>query len=359
MHKFALAVFASYLFSLEPAAAGTAPAPGPAASFVGVDLDDLAHYAPGSIADVDLLRSAVKHDPRFFAGGARFKFTLHLEEMPTLSQNGATVYHAAAMMADKTRLFFRKFSISISGTSQRQIDDVQMEQEVDLASMHFTADVALIDRFVVLEDAHNGIIMAFPLGVGGIDDHVTGHGKRILTPLYHGAHLDRRNVIPARHDPDYYRGKPFIPITNAAGHPTPVAFHITILTDDEWRAKGPNYLLRGFESHACMRLRLKDLRQLFTIVEHAGEERLPLDIEYHVKQHDRLGTPPYPMEQDSYMRIKNFGTKKHPIAKRDPAEGLLFMERVHHAPNLDDLNGFSADALEDMSVFEGLSTELE
>ncbi len=372
LHKFGAVFF--FLLSLiafnanadEVLAASFNPVETPA----WVDIDDVYHFASKHMPDIHLLRAAVKNDARFLTGGVEFKFTLHFEEGPVVLSQGVTLYYAAAMMADPDgRLFFRKFAIEIGGAPERKIENIQILQDIDLSNMHFEINVGLIDRLVVVEDAQNDILLTFPLGVGGIDDHVMGHGKRILTPRFHGAHLDRRNVIPARKYPDYYRGKPFIPITNAAGHRTPIAFHITILSDKDWRTKGPNYLQRGFESHGCMRMRLKDLKQLFTIVEKSADTRLPVDVEYHIRHRAKFGKRfmitrflrdihPYPLEDDSYMRIKNFGTIKHPVTKRD-GEHLLVMQRVAGAPDLSGLGHFSVDSATNMLVFSGLSIDLE
>jgi hypothetical protein len=335
------------------------------------DIDDIVQYTPKAMPDAPILADAAKKDPRFVTGNARFTSGLHLEYTPGPASGSVTTYKAAAQMVDNTgRYFYRKFVIDVD-SNQKQITNVSIVQDINLSSMHFSVSAGLIDRMVVVEDVADDILMAFPLGVGGLDENVMGLGKRILTPLYHGAWLDRAHVIKKRSDPAYYRNEPFMPITNARGSLTPIAFHVTILSDQDWSQKGPNYLLRGFESHGCMRLRLKDLSEFFNIVEHSADRRIPVDIDFFVWNRGPSGERdsaqgevaqihPYPLEDKSYMRVENFAQPgQPPVYQRDDQEHLIIMERVNHAPPLKGIKGFSADDLTEMSKFDGLTIDLD
>lgn len=333
------------------------------------DVDDIVAYAPKAMPDAKLIQTAANTDARFTAGQAQFKFGLHFEYMPITQADGSSLFRADAMMTDKKgELFFRKFDIKVAG-QPRAITDVQILADTPLKTMHFTVNTGLIDRMVVLEDVENDVMLVFPLGVGGLDEGVLYHGETLLTPQFHKAWLDRRHVNPARTSPAYYRGKPFMPITNAAGTVTPFAFHITILSDQDWKKQGGNYLVRGFESHGCMRLRQKDLMQFFTIVEKGADARLPVNVDYFVWNRNEWGDRdqsqgqvkeihPYPLE-NSYMRIKNFARPgQTPVGRRD-GENLYIMEQVNQEPNLSKLRDFNADDVKDDSVFDGLVLDMD
>lgn len=341
-------------------------------NIIWADVDDIVRYAPKAMPDAKLIRDSVKKDARYTAGQAKFQFSPHFEALPETLSNSDTLYRAAAMMSGPTgELFYRKFEIELGG-SPRKVVDVRAPSDIPLSSMHFQINTGLIDRMVVIEDVQNDIMLVLPIGVGGLDEGVAVHGPtRILTPRYKNASLERKNVQPKRTFPAYYRGKPFMPLTNSAGHVTPIAFHITILSDDDWNKRGPNYLVRGLESHACMRLRLKDLTEFFTIVMKGADEKLPVNVDYFVWNRNQFGERdqkqgeitqihPYPLESNSYMTIKNFaGPGQKPIAQRDPEEHLLIMERVNHAPNLKHLGEFNADDITDMKVFDGLVIDMD
>lgn len=334
------------------------------------DLNDIAVYAPKAMPEAAEIAQTLKNDPRYLKGGAKFKFGIHLDAEPADLTEGNILYRASALMADKTgRLFYRKFAIVVNPSQKPAVKDVQIVEDVDLSKMHFQVNAGLLDRMVVVEDFQHEVSLVFPLGVGGFDENVTGHGVRVLTPQFHNAWLKRATVIPTRRAPAYYRGMPFMPITNAAGMRTPIAFHVTILSDSDWNTKGGNYLVRGFESHGCMRMRQKDLMEFFTIVMKAGDKQLPVNVDYFVWNTDANGQRqeslgqvssihPYPVVGANYMTIQNFGTAKRPVAKRDDEEHLLIMDEVNHAPDLSHLSGFSADDLTSWKEFAGLTTDL-
>ena len=334
------------------------------------DFDDIVAFTPKASPDAQILQTAVKSDIRFLAGGAQFKFTPHLEQAPQNLASGSVIYRASALMTNKAgALFYRKFSIEVGGTP-RKVVNVQALGDSALSEMHFQVSAGLVDRMVVLEDVDDDIKMVFPLGVGGLDDNVVGLGKRLLTPRFQGAFLNRATVQPARSNPTYYRHMPYMPITNAAGSVTPIAFHITILSDTDWAQKGQNYLLRGFESRACMRMRGKDLMQFFTIVEHSADAKIPVQVNYFASNIGDDQEPdaslgqvaaihPYPLESDSYQTVTNMaGPGEKPRSGRDSVEHLLIMNQVKHAPDLSHLANFDVNDTTDMKVFDGLSIDI-
>lgn len=312
------------------------------------DTADIARYSADAIPDAKLI-DAAKSGPAFLAGGASYKAGLHLTAAPAEQGNG-TSYQAAALLADRTgRLFYRKLEILVSG-SPRKVADVKIVKDIDLSQMHFSVNTGLEDRLVVVDDAANDVTLAFPLGVGGIDEAVMGSSYRILTPKFHGATLQRKTVIAARSDPAYYRHRPFMPITTAKGTTTAIAFHITILDDDVAAKNGLNYLVRGFESHGCMRMREKDLLEFFTIVEKGADDKLPVNVDNHVFNRNEQGVRDpaagvasiahaYPVNTESYMRVTYF--QQAPHYQRDSVEHLVMMDRAQGQPDLRRMDALS------------------
>lgn len=259
--------------------------------------------------DIGLITEAVNHDSAF-TEGAKPISGIHLEFQPSALPDGSVNYRAAAMMrAPSGHLFYRKFEIVIGGTP-RAVERVTIAKEIAVGSMHFRITTGLIERMVLLEDVANDIRFVFPIGMGSIDDmNAEGKGVRFLTPLYQNAHIYRSTMVDESDEQPYYRHLPVIYIANRNGQNDGIAFHITLLSDKDWRDKGPNYLLRGIESHACMRLRYKDLREMFNIVKFGGSEDIPMNVNFLLwKMDPRTGRPdpklgqepalhPYPLHE--------------------------------------------------------------
>ncbi|MGZ3728284.1 MAG: L,D-transpeptidase [Bdellovibrionota bacterium] len=312
-----------------------------AASVLESDTADIAVYAPNANPDAKLIEAA-KNTPNFLLGGAKYKFGLHLIGSPDHDQRG-TIYHAVALMTDASkRLFYRKFHVVVSTGVFRRVTAVAIEKDINLSDMHFTVNTGLMDRMVVVEDAANGVTLAFPLGVGGIDEAVMSSSYHILTPKFQGTFLQRSTVMPARTDPAYYRARPFMPITTAKGSVTAIAFHITILDDDVAQQNGLNYLVRGFESHGCMRMREKDLMEFFAIVMNGADDKLPVTVDNHVPARNAQGvrddaagfsneTVAYPANSQSFMRVTRFPQAPHFM--RDDVEHLVLMDRANGQPD--------------------------
>ena len=133
-----------------------------------------------------------------------------------------------------------------------------------------------------------------------------------------------------------------MPITNSSGVRTAIAFHITILGDAEAQKYGLNYLVRGFESHGCMRMREKDLMEFFTIVMNGADEKIPVDVDNRIPKRNELGqrdrqlgpsnlSHVYPVNTGSYVRVTRFPTP--PFFRRDDVEHLVIMDRASGQPD--------------------------
>lgn len=342
----------------------------PNASALWVGLSDVIKYVPGYYSEARAIQIAMQKDPRFIADGARFKYDLHFEDAPTVSGSLKSYTAVALMNSPKAGDFFRRFLI-VTHPATKEVTEVSVLEDIPVKNTHFDISVGLVDRMLVLEDVYNDITMVYPIGVGGVDPGVMSPGTRILTPEFHGAKLEKRRVIAKRTMPAYYRGEPFMPITTGHGTETPIGFHITIIYDDaDWKKLGPNYLVRGFDSHGCMRLRQKDLHELFDVVMESPGDSVPVDIDYYVYYRDAnmdrnesegqmKQVHPYPLRQDSYQRVKNFAAPgEAPLAKRDPKENLVILEAASGKPDFSQLVGFDASDITDLSVFDGFVEQL-
>jgi hypothetical protein len=275
------------------------------------DIEDIIQHNLTALPDSKYINLA-KSSESFLPNGEQYQFGLHLTGALQATDNGH-VYPATALLND-----------------------------TEGNETHFKASTGLLDRMVVLEDVSNGITLAFPLAVGGVDPAIVVSHYRILTPLYSNATLHREDIIPHRTSPTYYRNLPFMPLTNPQGVKTAIAFHITILTDDDFATHGLNFLRRGFESHGCMRLREKDLLQFFAIMTQGGDDQIPVTVQNYVwnindqgVRDSSLGAAPYvhtyPFNMESFERVKYFPDAPH--YQRDPVENLIILEVAQGQPD--------------------------
>jgi hypothetical protein len=295
--------------------------------------------------------------------------TLALQQNP-IEKNGSTIYSdVSALLESKTKGdFFRRYSITvISGSMGRQVTQVTFS-DTPLSEFHFQIDAGLISREVVLEDPDHHMTILYPIGVGGIDPAVEDPTKTsLLTPLFENGVLKRKTVISHRSYPTYYRNLPFMPITTDKGVQTDIGFHISILSDGDWANKGGQYLVRGFDSHGCMRLREKDLNEFYTIVKKGGSEELPVNVNYFIynrgsdghreEQYGELAAiGAYPIFGNYYQSVTNFGTADHPIMRRDPKEHLEEMGKIYRSPDpvLAQLTGLTEEQKQDLIQFEDM-----
>jgi hypothetical protein len=357
--------FSSHVQPVRKPAPKPTPAPKPVplvpmptgpAPLVLSDSADLAKYEATSIPEAKIIDAAKSTAP-FLTGGVVYKSGLHFSDAVQRS-GGVSTVSAFALMSDASgKPFYRKFTIEVS-QSTRAVTTVNIDKDIPLSETHFSVNAGLLDRMVVIEDAANGLTLAFPLGVGGIDEAVISKGYRILTPRFHGVYLTRSTVQPTRNDPTYYRNRPFMPITEGKNSPTAIAFHITILDDGTAARAGLNYLQRGFESHGCMRMREKDLMEFFAIVMQGGNLKVPVDVDYHVAAKNASGvrtkangntleTTAYPLENESFMRVTRFPYP--PFYQRtNDKEHLVIMDRSSGQPDFRRLG----DGLVNASDFE-------
>ena len=344
------------------------------------DLRDIAQYRGDASPDAQIIVADIQQEAQKYipegTQDTQITGTIAAQEDPTTTGGLTTYGDVTAMMQSKSKGdFIRRYQISLAtdSSNNRHVQDVKFT-DLPLSETHFQIDAGLVAHLAAVEDPEHHIMMVYPIGNGGFDLGVDNHGKKsIMTPEFENATLHRSTVIAARRDPDYYRGEPFMPITNAHGTRTSIAFHITILYGSAWAQHGPNYLVRSFDSHGCMRMREKDLKELFTIVEKGGSDVLPVNVGYFVynrgadgKREEANGLLPtvgaYPLFTQYYQRVQNFAKAgETPEARRDAKEHLLITEKVYQSPDssIEQLSDFTPDKMKELAAYDQMLKEAD
>jgi hypothetical protein len=292
----------------------------------------------------------------------------------------------------------------------------ELRMDVPASRMIFKISAGLKLRVFILKDEEHGIRFTYPIGVGGIDQgldskipNIGQNDANILTPTFEDARLDRATIWSHRNDQAHFRNEPFLRIMNgrtahgAAGW-TAIGFHITIMSDPDYASSakavhaglkgadgrpltvpGPEWLTRGFDSHACMRLRRNDLRFVHDLALASDKSRViavrvGLEAE---PEHNRLVTQgqeamteyaAWPLEEIRYKRVQAFpaplpahqcteadGPDGRPrFACRDNQDHLTIMEQMPKKPSdgpvsIYRLAGVSAEELDRLGKLNDLA----
>lgn len=215
---------------------------------------------------------------------------------------------------------FRRFELEVDADTFN-IYEIRVKEDIPLISTAFEVRVGLSQLKVVMEDPIHNIKKVYPLGVGGLDEGVArSGGSRFLTPYFVNGYLSKKIswlTIAERWSPSYFAGRPFIRVSNSKGDPTGIGFHYKITSQ----------LKRGFVSHRCMRMRDKDLYEMFAILVNGSSTEVPVNV---LKAVDDNEDHPY-AKIEGYNRVKNFGTENNPETQRGK-DGLLIMEWSPRSP---------------------------
>jgi len=195
-------------------------------------------------------------------------------------------------------------------------------ERLSLEQTDFQIQVGLLDRKIIISDLKHDLKMIYPIGVGAIDQGVRSRSFKLETPLFSDPSLERKWVISKRTKPEYFKGKPFLRISEK-GEYTAVGFHI----------QQNRELIRGFLSHGCIRMREKDLAELHSLIKKGRQLEIPIEMAYELDDSDNH---PYPLENRFYNRVKNFGTKTVPKVKRGE-DGLIILEQIWKTPPIESL----------------------
>jgi hypothetical protein len=156
----------------------------------------------------------------------------------------------------------------------------------------------------------------------------------VVTPEYENARIHLS--MAQERKPGVFGNRPFMPITTARGYTGDIAFH--------WDAN-PR-LLRGFMSNGCIRLRDKDVYELYGLLRTQRRRFMSVRVSLHsaatAAQH------PYPLLNNMYRQVTNFGTKDEPRHQRALTEDSQRAYRVAElvrapVPQLSYLSAVQAD----------------
>lgn len=319
----------------------------------GVDLRDLAKYRTDVPEAPVLVASMLKKPELYFPKGVGFHkegagtsldkkrrntvYGIEFPQAPTSDANNGTTtaFVTALVHTDSKDFYFLKMAITLDSATQT-VTSVVNQAEIPLSKTQFSIQVSLGQRKLILADWVNGIQKVYPLGVGSIDmgirDKSVAGGKTVsMTPQFKNASLDSNLLYEAKNDLTY-KGMPLLPIIpNGSSRPAEEAFHIVqhaTVIDLKKNKFDYNHMVRGFDSHGCMRLREKDLYELYSIARNSGQRYTPVDISNWLPA---LPDHPYPLNDAYYKTVKNHGTALKPFPGADSA-GYTDLERINTPP---------------------------
>lgn len=222
---------------------------------------------------------------------------------------------------DSFGYYFRRLQLRVdwhqnAGGKGSLLDVVQVQKfyhDIHLNDTRFNVKVSILDRKMIVEEPYHLITKVFPLTVGALDIRTeVGMDGQVQTMTFlvprrlrndknrYSEYEDFSNAeikkasswhatnnTRARNFPAYFRGRPFIAVIdknigeNAGGY-REIGFHYQITRDK---------LVRGFESHGCMRMADKDLYQLDAILNEGPHETLTTRVVYDLPQYRWVDNP--------------------------------------------------------------------
>ncbi len=349
---------------------------------IGVDLRDVAQFDLASFPAATLILETFNKNPEIFVpAGVSFlldgpgqpnfvakrlqiagKKTLantvygvELAEQPTSNADGTSrvllnvLYHLSG-----TNFFYRQLELTLNSELTKIQNVTVTKNDFSLNKMHFSMEVSLAERKAILSDTTTGIKKVYPLGVGGFDEGITpesGGRVRLMSVPKVNAKLMRSKATAYKLPVEEYLKLPYMPITKSNGLTIPVAFHIVQHSNESPRGQIPgtprkplgrdmNYMIRGFDSHACYRLREKDLYELYAILMHQEKDAIDLNVSFQLGQPGQAEPElehPMPKRNDGYKTVTNYGTAEHPKPKRDPKYHYYIMSDVLAPPPIEQL----------------------
>jgi hypothetical protein len=343
------------------------------AEILHVDVRDVARYAgsehPEAQALIDAMKSSAE---KFFPVGVTFSeigvglhqkierrsdgrpaiapskilnnnvYGVEIESASAAADGSLDLQIIALYQASDSGYVFRRLDVRAAGNPMAiDLGSVRVAEEIPASQTHFTVHAGLAPRKVVVEDADHRIKKIYPIGVGSFDEGVTNtsHGNTILrTTLQQNASLTRGyahfeyHVDPNKHEPDHFFGMPFMNIVSPKHSPSPQGFHIVQHAKEAPAPHGRdnpdyNYMVRGFDSHGCMRLREKDLYELYAILMSQDGTSMPVVVSNFMEETE---DHPLPLRNDAYVRLQK------PFARGK--DGLTKVQTVHKAPPIEKLS---------------------
>jgi hypothetical protein len=247
---------------------------------------------------------------QIFRHSAEVIHNIFLTKRPVINGKQVTL-SLTAFIQDRSFTGFERFRVTYQRIKHDKFEGLRTRhlESIRLAETNFRADVSLLERKVVLRNRSHGITMVFPLGVGAIDEMVRNTGKyELLTQTISNGKIEKKRLIESRKRPSYYKGLPFIRITNGEDKVTAIGFHIR---------QNKKELQRSFVSHGCLRTRKADLLAFYNLAEYGPQESIPLNISYRIQ--DREGSMldhPWGKINRRYKTVVNVGSIEAPRCTR-------------------------------------------
>ncbi len=226
-------------------------------------------------------------------------------------------FQLRSLFSDEEGVRFRKFRVQ-TRLSDGEVLSVSIDgEDEDLNTTGIQMETSLVQRKVIIRDANGSILKIYPIDVGGFDEGVRNKsGTSLMTPVYNGAYLWRNLVIESRVRPNYFNRRPFLRISHDGDTWSPIGYHIQMSRE----------MSRGFESHGCIRLREKDLYELYYLLTRGYRTKIPARMAYYLESEFDHPMP---------LRMNSYNTVSRPYRKGK--DGLTVMERVYAIPPIEDL----------------------
>ncbi len=203
--------------------------------------------------------------------------------------------------------FLRKYNLIYYPKQETMPLSLQYSEDiVPLANLKPKVEADSAKTVMSWTDSEYGFTRVYPMGVGAIDfETLKDNQVSSLTGQFQWGSLSKKlehqNTIKERWDPYYYKGRPFIRISGSS-----IGFHYQI---DSANFK------RGYRSHGCIRLRDKNLFELYAIVrQNSYENKTPLSLKY---SNNKLKDIDHPLPWNKKIHaVKNYGHSGYKMCVR-------------------------------------------
>ena len=280
---------------------------------LGVDLRD---QSPSPF--LRKLRETIqRHAALFFGHGVKYSDVLNVKQcvqtdslcwnevysvvpdQATEVRGGEAHLMLSALIAKGARSGFllRRYRVVLAVQPDLQPIRMKPLSEYFLRREKIEMKVSVRDLTLTLSHARSGYWQIMPLAAGGVNTLESSGMAQWMTQEIPMAELHKTDAYAFRKrcEPDYFKCLPFIPIRVAgADQRTDLGFH----------AFPGNEFKRGYLSHGCLRLRVRDLLEVYAIVMQSASSATGLKLlhsPYRREMH------PYPVFVDHVMAVRNCG----------------------------------------------------
>ena len=288
-----------------------------------VDLRDVVeHYGASFPEAKTMLTKITDKENYFFPGDVDYLssgprknrernqiYGLEIKECPFVLDDRVE-FHIQAFYQWKGSFYYQIFYVHLDRKTSQVTYLISYKNSI-WENRKLKIEIFSLERKVFLTQSNGNIIKIYPIAVGGFDEAVLSNSVSLVTPHYRNAYLNLSVSQRSRNNPNYFKGRPFLRISTQNTIWTPIGLHI------KQNAK----LRRGFESHGCIRMREKDLYELYQFLVGTSDGKIPLSITHTSTM---AWDHPYPTIEDSYNTITR--------PPRRDQDGLMIMHRVYAMP---------------------------